>query len=321
VITISVALCTYQGGRFLPDQLRSIAEQQRLPDELVVCDDGSTDETLDQLEAFRASAPFPVRVHCNPERLGVTANFSRAIALSTGSVVALCDQDDVWMASKLARQAEVFESSANVGAVFGDAEVVDAALHPTGRSLFEATGFSPRRQRRFRRGGALDVMLARPVVCGATLAFRSYFRDLLLPIPSSGVHDVWLATLLAAVTETIPLSDTLIRYRQHGSNEIGAPTRSLRRKQSRRRMKGVFGDEVAHYRAIAERLAAAGPKSIPEWRQPADAIGRKVQHLQFRYRAPPPGPGSILLELARGRYHRYSRGAQSAAFDLFFRPS
>lgn len=208
--TVSVVMATYQGGRFLPEQLRSLSAQSRLPDEVVVCDDGSTDDTLDQVRDFAAGAPFPVHLHQNPRRVGVAANFSRAISLASGSVVALSDQDDVWMPDKLARQLSILEARPAVGAVFGDATLVDAGLRPLDTGLFDSIRFSPARQRRLEHGQATEVILAWPVVCGATLAFRSSFRKLLLPIPGSGLHDVWLSVLLSAVADLAVVREPLI---------------------------------------------------------------------------------------------------------------
>src|SRR5213080_381833 len=99
--TLSVALCTYNGAAYLGEQLDSIVAQSRPPDELVVCDDGSTDETVEVLETFLAEAPFPVRLQRNEANLGFVKNFEQAISLCTGDFVALSDQDDVWMPGKL----------------------------------------------------------------------------------------------------------------------------------------------------------------------------------------------------------------------------
>ena len=106
--SVSVALCTYNGTRYLKDQIDSIASQTRVPHELVVCDDCSSDDTVKILEAFASRAPFPVRLSVNPTNLGSTKNFAQAIALCRGDIIALCDQDDVWHPAKLERLASVF---------------------------------------------------------------------------------------------------------------------------------------------------------------------------------------------------------------------
>ena len=314
---VSVALCTFQGERHLAEQLESIASQTLLPVELVVCDDGSTDGTIELLERFSAGAPFPVRVHVNPTTLGVAANFSRAVSLCRGAVVALADQDDVWVPTKLEHLLAALDERPDAGAVFSDAELVDGSLRPLGRSMFDATRFSPRLQRHFGDGKGLDVLLARNVVCGATLAFRSSLRDVLLPIPATGLHDMWLSTLLCAVTEVAVVTEPLVLYRQHGANQVGAPAISLRSKLLRRRTQGVFGDEPAHYRGMLARLAAQPPGAVDP--SAVEALERKVCHLEFRYGLPEHRAVPVLRELSLGRYHRYSRGLESAGYDLFFR--
>lgn len=311
-------MCTFQGQRFLAEQLDSIASQTLKPDELVICDDGSTDGTVDLVRRFAAGAPFPARVHVNPVNLGVTANFSRSISLCEGAIVALADQDDVWRPDKLERQVAIFRERAGVGAVFSDAELVDENLRPLGRTMFEATRFTQSRRRRLQEGRGLEVLVAHSVVCGATLAFRSSFRDLLLPIPTSGLHDLWIAGLLASVSEIVALPDPLVRYRQHGGNQVGAAGRGLRAKLATRQRQGVFGDEVGHYRAMAERLRQA-PAAAEVRPDALPVLDRKVAHLQFRYGLPRHRVVAVLAELARGRYHRYSRGLESAGYDLLFK--
>ena len=314
---MSVALCSYQGDGFLLEQLQSIADQTVLPAEVVVCDDGSTDGTAGVVARFAESAPFPVRFHVNGSRLGVAGNFSRAISLCEGSIIALADQDDVWVPGKLARLVAALDGRPEAGGVFSDAELVDGSLRPLGRTMFDVTRFTPRRRQRFVSGRGLEVLLARNVVCGATLAFRSSLRDVLLPIPDTGLHDMWLSTLLCAVTEVAVVDEPLVRYRQHDTNQVGAPATSLRSKLKRRRTQGVFGDELAHYRGMVARLAAHSPGTVDA--HTVESLERKVRHLEFRYDLSGHQTVPVISELARGRYHRYSRGVESAGYDLFFR--
>lgn len=305
-------MCTFNGSRFLPDQLASFVAQTRRPDELVVSDDGSSDPTMEILEAFAATAPFPVRLHRNVTPQGVATNFSRAISLCEGSLVALSDQDDVWEPTKLERQVELLDRNPSLGGVFTDAALVDDQLESLGTSLFERAGFTPRRRYRFEQGRGLAMLLARPVVCGTTLAFRSSLRDLVLPIPSTGLHDVWLSVLLSATSELAAIPEPLVRYRQHAHNQVGAPAQGILGKFARRRAKGVFGDEVAHFAAMVDRLLAVGNE------QPLELLREKVAHLRFRAELPASPFGPVVAELARGRYHRFSRGLTSATFDLLF---
>src|SRR5688500_9098173 len=95
-VKISVAMCTYNGAQFLRTQLESIIAQSRAPDEIVVCDDCSTDETRALLKQFAAESLVPVSLHFNEQNLGSVRNFEQAIRMCNGNVIALSDQDDVW---------------------------------------------------------------------------------------------------------------------------------------------------------------------------------------------------------------------------------
>src|ERR1700688_2975817 len=112
---LSIAMCTCNGVAYLRQQLDSIAGQSRLPNELVVCDDHSTDSSVPIIEQYATTVAFPVRLHVNGQRLGVTKNFEKAISLCKGDLIALADQDDVWFAEKLARLEARFANTPHVG--------------------------------------------------------------------------------------------------------------------------------------------------------------------------------------------------------------
>ncbi|GAG35502.1 unnamed protein product, partial [marine sediment metagenome] len=117
---LSVAMCTCNGAAFLPEQLASIAAQTRRPDELVVCDDHSTDKTVSIVESFAAKAGFDVRLVVNAQPLGATKNFEKAIGLCGGDIIALSDQDDVWLPGKLSRIEAALAGSPAAAMVFAD---------------------------------------------------------------------------------------------------------------------------------------------------------------------------------------------------------
>ena len=127
---VSVAMATFNGGRHLKEQLDSIRSQTLLPMELVICDDGSTDDTLEVARRFADDAPFNVIIDAHGRRLGFTGNFVRAIGHCTGEIVALCDQDDVWSERKLATVTAEFRDE-GVTIVAHRVRVVDEHLNPT----------------------------------------------------------------------------------------------------------------------------------------------------------------------------------------------
>src|SRR5918998_1154668 len=149
---VSVAMCTYNGESLVRDELESFLTQTRLPDELVVCDDRSTDGTVAIVEQFARNAPFDVRVHVNERNLRYTKNLEQVIGRCTGELIVLADWDDVWLPEKLERLEAAATGADGIGLVFSDAEVVDTELRPLGFSLWEARGFGPRKRSRIADG-------------------------------------------------------------------------------------------------------------------------------------------------------------------------
>ena len=316
----SVALCTYNGAAYLPEQLASIAAQDPLPDELVVCDDGSGDETLSILERFAARAPLPVCVRRNERRLGSRENFARAIGRCRGQWIVLCDQDDVWLPQKMERLRERIASQPELGLVFSDALIVDDRCRPLGYTLWEAIRFTRGQQRQLNDGQGIDVLLRHNVASGATMAFRAADRELLLPIPAGWVHDSWIALILAAVAPCATVAEPLVQYRQHAGQQIGQRKRSLYEEYLR-----VRGAGQGSYQLVADNYAAARERlaQFPGRLCSANtlaAVAAKAEH--FRAKALMHGGTArrwplIARELLRRHYRRYSSGWRWLAQDIF----
>jgi glycosyl transferase family 2 len=319
--SVSVALCTYQGEEFLQEQLDSIAGQLRVPNEVVVCDDGSKDGTLEILDRFRRQAPFPVRLYVNDERLGPAKNFERAIERCEGELIFLSDQDDVWHPQKLSTLVPILSARPHVGAVFCDADVVDERLAPLGYSVWDFLRFRGPLKRRFSRGQALEVLLKYNVIAGMTLGFRSHFRELILPIPAQGFYDVWIPLLIAAVADVSMVPRRLIKYRQHQGQAVGMVMRGLQEIAAVKRKTTAddFYHTVHQYSAAGERLAAR-KASYPYSPSVPRQLQGKISH--FRSRANMrSGNGRIRLltrEALALNYWRYSSGWRSLAVDVFF---
>jgi len=318
---ISVCMCTYNGEKYLQNQVESIASQTRRPDELVVCDDASGDNTVEIIEAFASTATFPVHLTINEKNLGSTKNFEKAIGLCRGDIIVLSDQDDVWHPEKLRRLEAVFSESPQIGAVFTDAQVVDERLIPLGYSLWKSAGFGGREQRRLAEGGAFDVLLRRNVVTGSTMAFRSDFKNLVLPIPENHVHDAWIAIIISAAAKVAALPEPLIKYRQHARNQIGAANPGIKRQLNTTFKlcdRSVYLREADLYNEVRERLRRAGETSVS-----SDLIVKldaKIDHLHFRAAIHDHSMASrcvrVVRELVKLKYHRYSDGLKSAARDI-----
>jgi len=316
-------MCTYNGAEFLPEQLESIASQTRQPDQIVICDDASTDKTQFIINGFAGKSSLPIAVHTNTQNVGSIKNFERAIGLCTGDVIALSDQDDVWREDKLQLIEKAFDRSEKIGLVFSDAEVVDEKLNPLGLRMWDEVGFDVHKRKLLANGRALDVLITGWTVTGATMAFRSNYKTLSLPIPTNiqMIHDGWIALTVAAVADVVTIDEPLIKYRQHERQQIGAPTRlpkaakasaleALKRSNPSTELHNIL--ETLEQRLMDHRNEFDCRKALA-------FAGDYARHLDARANLPQRRLNrlpTILRELLTWRYHEYANGFKSAAKDL-----
>ncbi len=228
-MTIAVALATYNGERFLQEQLDSLASQSRLPDQLVIRDDGSTDTTLDIIEAFKRTAPFPVEVLPGGEKLGPTMNFLTAAQACSADYVAFCDQDDIWLPTKLERCEAALKAS---GACLAIHSIEDFRL-VEGNRVREDVLKMPMRTvdgRCYLHSKLLPGMgmVARTSVLKSGLSLRERWiarlPDIIRSRPISNhdlwsqMHDAYIVTVARVAGSIVFLSSTLALHRTHESN-------------------------------------------------------------------------------------------------------
>jgi len=323
---VSIAMATFQGAPYLARQLESIATQTRPPDELVVCDDASGDDTRQRVREFAAHAPFEVRLEANRSRLRATRNFERALSLCRGDIIFLADQDDLWLPNKIETLLRVFAEHPATGAVFSDGLVVDSRLDPLGYGLWESLGFNRAEQRRVRSGRAVEVFLRHVVAAGTTLAFRSDYRRLALPFPDlRSCHDAFIAFVIAAVAGIRIIEQPLIHYRLHGENLIGIRKLGLRQQLEKAREQiayDAFSYAATFFATARERFAAQTEAHLRPSKQTLELIDEKILHSQRRATMPESLARrlpDILREAVSGRYGRYSYGIKSIAQDVWLR--
>jgi glycosyltransferase involved in cell wall biosynthesis len=326
-LKISIALCTYNGAQFLQEQLESIASQTRVPDEMIVCDDISKDNTLEILKEFASKVSFPVNIFINEKNLGSTKNFEKAIGLCTGDIIFLSDQDDVWHPEKVEKIENQFFISPSTALVFTDAELVDENLKPLGYSQWQSNGFNQKEQDYFTRGKFIEVLLKRNVVTGSTMAFRSEFKKLIFPIPNDWVHDGWISLLIAFASDLNLISEPLIKYRQHHMQQVGAGDEGLTIYQKIHRkinqLKNLESDysnfhpECIRYTLAYEHLVNSHFPSIKT--NKISLLKARASHYCIRSHLPVSRIKRIpfiIKELLNMNYHRYSEGISSVVGDL-----
>jgi glycosyltransferase involved in cell wall biosynthesis len=325
---ISIALCTYNGEKFLTEQVNSFLSQTRLPDEVVVCDDCSSDKTVKIIRDFAARAPFPVRLYANETNLRSTKNFEKAISLCEGDIILLSDQDDVWHKNKLEKFAAAFEIDEQIGLVFCDGELVDENLTSLNSTSWQALQFDKKRQYSVKNGDGLAVILDGNVASGCMMAFRAKYKNLLLPIPNDiqdVIHDHWIALLMSTVAKVNLIPERLVKYRQHSGQQLGMSVTTKTSLALREKIAIKPDFQVHQFRLedlkkrLNDRINAQAENYQDNKKDLLNDLNERIRHIQARTKITKNRKLSVPLiikELFTLRYHRYSNGWRSAIKDL-----
>jgi glycosyltransferase involved in cell wall biosynthesis len=199
-------MATYNGADYVLAQLQSFVDQTHQPDEVVITDDRSSDNTVALIEQFAKTAPFDVRVSVNDKNLRYACNFNAALLGTSGDLVFLSDQDDVWFTEKIAHMVSLAEKNPDYFIYMNDALLTDGDLNSVNLTKYgqiKSAGFSDE-----------------SFVMGCCCAIRREFLDFVLPIPSNiKAHDVWLVGIADGLGLKLIDNTVLQYYRRHGKNE------------------------------------------------------------------------------------------------------
>lgn len=217
-MTTSIVMCTYNGAKFIEKQMRSLLQQTVQPDEIWVCDDGSTDNTLDIVRTLQHASAVPIHIIRNTERLGIAANFVHGMQQAVGDIIFCCDQDDIWRPHKIATIVHYFEQHPNKKVVFTNASLIDTEDKPTpsGKTLFDVN-FLPDGPAVFDRGMALEQFSYVNRAAGMSMACR---REMVAPLANclsdktTMYHDELLAFCAIFDHALGYILEPLTRYRQ-----------------------------------------------------------------------------------------------------------
>lgn len=285
-VHVDILLATYNGERFLAQQLDSILLQSHRQWRVLISDDGSADASVAIAATYAARDSRFVLVN-TARQGGVVANFGKALQYANADYLMFCDQDDVWAPDKvalmlghiLAREATCGKDAALLG--FSDLAVVDSALVSISPTFYAAKGYQPsnNRDRRYLAWSS--------TVYGCTVILNGALRRLADPMPLRlPMHDQWCALLAALAGDVFYVDHPTVLYRQHGANVVGARTRSLwQRLGAFRKNVAVIACDVDLCRvqlAAATDVLARHPGLIsPEKLQNLAKIGKMSERLHF----------------------------------------
>lgn len=223
--SISVALCTYNGEKYLSKQLESILSQTIVPDEIIICDDNSQDETEHILKEYSDKYPNIIKIFTNDSNLGVTKNFEKAISHCNGDLILLSDQDDYWHKTKVKKQIQAYKKK-TPSLICHDSYVVSDTSKPidqhhSGNTLWTSLSGNHEPLSATNSKTAFDELLRRNFVQGATILIERDFVESILPIPHFWNHDYYFAVMAALAGTIYDMGDILLSYRQHSNQEVG----------------------------------------------------------------------------------------------------
>lgn len=205
-MNISVCMATYNGERFIREQLASILPQLSKRDEIVVVDDGSTDNTLVIVESF---CDERIRILRQERNCGVIKTFGRALGEAKGEIVFLADQDDIWRNDKVSMINDMFSAHPDISLVISNCSIIDASGKVTLDLWCD--------HRSFHTGALRNIVRNR--YRGCQMAFRRKLLDYCLPFPSDiPMHDMWIGIVNQFVGKAVFIDEPLISYRRHAQN-------------------------------------------------------------------------------------------------------
>ncbi len=228
--SIAVLLTSYNGERYIEEQLASLETQSHRAFDLFIRDDGSTDHTVEQILAFQSRSKLSIKLLPKGKKLGASQNFAHLLhhALKSGQYryFMFCDQDDVWLPSKVEatlkamREAETPTPTLPL-LIHTDLQVVDEHLHLAHDSYWHYQHIDPAYD-------TLNRLLVQNVITGCTVMINRPLAELSLPISEDAImHDWWIGLIAATLGKIEALPQSSIKYRQHNDNDIGASAFNL----------------------------------------------------------------------------------------------
>lgn len=222
---ISVALCTYNGGAFLEEQLDSIFLQTLPVDEVIICDDCSSDNTREIIQQYILKYASVIKFYSNDQPLKTIKNFEKAISLTTGDYIFLCDQDDIWMPHKVLKMIEHMKENPKILLLFTNGDLIDDDGKSLDTTLWDEWGFDNEAKKRWEemKTAFTNLLYNKNYVTGATVLFNRKLKETALPIdlPDGYYHDTWFALHAAGERGLFYLNESLIKYRIHKNQQVG----------------------------------------------------------------------------------------------------
>lgn len=219
---ISVALCTYNGEKYLNKQLDSIFAQSVKVDEIVICDDISSDKTIEIINEYKEKYPNIIKLYVNEKNLRSVKNFEKAISLCTGDIIFLSDQDDYWESNKVETILRHFEENKNIKVVATNGACIDENSNPIDYyTIWDIPQFL--KLQNININYFKTITQVGNIATGASMAIKKSFTEQCFPFPvmKDFHHDEWIAIVAAYHNSFSLIDEKVFKYRIHSNQQVG----------------------------------------------------------------------------------------------------
>ena len=223
---VSIALCTYNSGRFLAPLLESLLQQSYTNIEIVCCDDKSTDDTVQTLEQFSCRHPGVFTIYKNEVNLGYSKNFEKCLSLCKGEFIAIADHDDIWKAHKI---QTLVTSIGDAMMVYSDSVYIDDSNTESGKKISDTF--------RLHNHPHPNAFIFYDFIWGHTTLLKKELLVYALPIPGNIPYDTWLAYTAASISHINYVDEPLTGWRQHPDSFTAVMAEKNRQKKNNKNSK------------------------------------------------------------------------------------
>lgn len=263
---ISVVMATYNGERFLREQLDSIINQTYPNIEIIVVDDQSTDGTVAILNSYAAKYPN-IKVYVNEVNLGYVKNFERGLLLSTADYIAPSDQDDVWLPNKLEL---LMDKMGNNAIVYCNSAIINQNGELTGQKLSDLKHLQT-------YDNCLQYTIGNTAAGHAMILTRQLMLDS-IPLPTMIPHDYWLGFVATFNSQLLFIDEPLVLYRQHEANVFGVKTDGVKKVKKVKPAKSTI---QAKARERMRLLYEKCPGNLTEYKAAFAGLSKSYQSFSF----------------------------------------
>ena len=254
---IDILMATYNGKKYLKEQIESILNQTYTEFNLLISDDASTDNTMEILKQY-AIKDTRIKIFKNENNQGLIRNFESLLNKVTCKYYMLADQDDIWNKDKIEKSIKKIEDT-NSNLVFCDLEVVDSNLNLIHNSYWKQKGF----YNRIIKHNGFDALYLNNYITGCTIIAKSEILKNILPLPKDAkylIHDYWIALMSSNNGNISYINEQLIKYRQHEKNEIGSKRKSDQIKDFDELRDLFIEVKLEHFKVFVENNDKFNPK-------------------------------------------------------------